>query len=811
MPNGWSGDGEASDARTTNQFASAPASGPARTEVATPPVPSGGLETAPMTEEDGPSSGLTDQPAGPVVPSTQPFHPAPTAVPTPPLTSLQTPASSHRTAETVPLSNLGAPAVPSPKEARVSEVFVSEASLEAGLPAGGQLQPGQILFGRYRVERKLGEGGMGSVWLVHHLELDAPRALKLIVSGIAFDPQARARFRREARVMAKLTHSHAVTIHDARIAHDLAFIEMEYVPGQSLSKSLSSGMPMPLDWTARIVEQLCDVLQAAHDLGIVHRDLKPSNLMLLEGRPPGKEHLKVLDFGIAKILDAEHRDPEDFTTRPGGGLFTPQYASPEQVSGDPVDTRADLYSVGVILYELLTGYRPFSGAGPKLMHDHIATPPPPFASRNPNVAVPVELEHLVLRCLAKNPADRPQSARELAEAFARALPHPGAAGSVAPSLSPAQAARAVQSTLAMPTNLSPTEPFASRSGPAPVALLTPTGPSRPSTLPRPRRRWPIVASLGLIAVTAGLGALTWFGPSQTPPLPEGYKAEDESKLVNGWPAVLIRKADGVRFIRIAGGEFMMGDDTTDNKEDLADERPAHPVVLSDFYLQEAEVTNAEMLHYFEAKGIEAPQRPKRWRDECALIDSKGPKPDKFPAVGISHEMAEDFAHWVGGQLPTEAQWEYAARSRGKPIRFVWGNQEPTKDKRPAYLETLSDESLHTTVGKQYPKDRTEQGIFDLAGNVREWCRDVFAPYVPSSQPLHDPQGPSRERIPGSATTFVLRGGSFATWIYECRTTGPRRANWRIDGSSTSDQLAEDGTAVDLGFRVVIEWPPRAQP
>src|SRR5262249_40690141 len=156
--------------------------------------------------------------------------------------------------------------------------------------------PGQILLGRYRVERQIGEGGMGSVWLVQHLELEAPRALKLIISDIAFDAHVRARFRREAEVMARLNHPNAVVVHDARIAPDVAFIEMEHVRGQSLNKRLTPRVPMPLDWTARILEQLCDVLLVAHEAKVVHRDLKPSNLMLVEGRHPGRETLKVLDF-----------------------------------------------------------------------------------------------------------------------------------------------------------------------------------------------------------------------------------------------------------------------------------------------------------------------------------------------------------------------------------------------------------------------------------------------------------------------------------------------------------------------------------
>jgi serine/threonine protein kinase len=289
--------------------------------------------------------------------------------------------------------------------------------------AEATLVSGKLLFGKYLLVRKLGEGGMGEVWLVRHHDLEIERALKLIVSSVAFDKEMRSRFRREARVMARFGHPNAVAVHDAVIRPDgnAAYIEMEYVKGQSLNKILKPGVPMPLEWIIRIATQLCSVLQVAHEQGIVHRDLKPSNLMLLEGPPPGQEHLKVLDFGIAKIL-GESREQETLVTRPGTTLGTPQYMSPEQISSNSgeLDGRSDLYSVGLILYEMLTGYRPFDSKLHKLIYDTMETPPPPFSAKNRDLKVPAEVERVVLRCLEKSPARRPQSARELSEALRKA-------------------------------------------------------------------------------------------------------------------------------------------------------------------------------------------------------------------------------------------------------------------------------------------------------------------------------------------------------------------------------------------------------
>src|SRR5262245_54172817 len=155
---------------------------------------------------------------------------------------------------------------------------------------GAMLAPGKIISNRYELSRLLGQGGMGQVWLVRDHKIKALRAMKLIVAGIVHDRRARSRFKREPMVMAEITHPNAVSIHDAELAEeDLAYIVMEYVQGQSIDKLFRQGMPMPLDWTARILDQLCDVLETVHGHNpqIIHRDLKPSNLMLLEGRPPG--------------------------------------------------------------------------------------------------------------------------------------------------------------------------------------------------------------------------------------------------------------------------------------------------------------------------------------------------------------------------------------------------------------------------------------------------------------------------------------------------------------------------------------------
>jgi serine/threonine-protein kinase len=302
------------------------------------------------------------------------------------------------------------------------------------------------------------------------------------------------------------------------------------------------------------------------------------------------------------------------------------------------------------------------------------------------------------------------------------------------------------------------------------------------------------------ALTAAAGYLIRRRDSH-PRLPPGYTAVG-LELVNGYPKVIARGPDGPRFIRIEGGTFKMGNDGfagSGSEED--DDQPAHRVELSDFYMQETEVTNGEMEAYFRQTKFPRERWPERWKRFRNLLESEGREFELHPAVGISHAMAADYARWVGGKLPTEAQWEFAARSRGKPIPYVWGD-EPRKTAVYANVNSAGTGDRAWTVKvKDRPRDRTEQRIYDLMGNVREWCRDVWFEYKNSEAPQRNPQGPPPPE--DGRFEYVVRGASHLWWADDkyTTTTRPRRAE-----GLTADELKGDGTAQDVGFRVVIEWP-----
>jgi Tol biopolymer transport system component len=267
-------------------------------------------------------------------------------------------------------------------------------------------------LGHYRVLQKLGEGGMGEVYAAEDLRLHRQVALKILPREMALDPERLQRFQREAQAIAALNHPNVVTIYGVEEADDLHFLTMELVEGKALADLIPPrGFQLPR--FLQIAAPLADAISAAHERGIVHRDLKPSNVMIAEnGR------VKVLDFGLAK-LTRETSGPSETATATAGDLTsrhhvigTAAYMSPEQAEGRPVDARSDIFSLGVVLYEMATGARPFRGdSAISVISSILKDTPPDPASVNP--AVPHDLDRIIRRCLAKDPARRFQSAADL--------------------------------------------------------------------------------------------------------------------------------------------------------------------------------------------------------------------------------------------------------------------------------------------------------------------------------------------------------------------------------------------------------------
>jgi len=309
------------------------------------------------------------------------------------------------------------------------------------------------LADRYRIERELGAGGMATVYLAEDLKHRRRVAIKVLRPGIS-EALAAERFLREVEIAAGLTHSHILPVYDSGQADGLLYYVMPYVAGESLRQKMTREGALPVPEAARLLHEVADALGKAHRAGIVHRDVKPENILLSDG------HALVADFGVAKAVS--EAGSKGNLTSAGMAVGTPAYMSPEQAAGDPhVDHRADLYALGVVAYEMLTGQPPFTGGTPQqILAAQVTTPPPPILGHR--AGLPPSLADLVMRLLAKHPADRPQSAEQL-----------------------------------FPTLEAATTP----SG---VTAALPSLPSEPA---RRSRRWKTLAVVGVLVVAAALGIL----------------------------------------------------------------------------------------------------------------------------------------------------------------------------------------------------------------------------------------------------------------------------------------------------------------
>lgn len=351
-------------------------------------------------------------------------------------------------------------------------------------------EAGTIVAGRYRLERELAQGGMGSIWVARHLRLDVDVALKFMAPEFADSPELRARFEREAKAAALLKSPHAVQVHDYGIDGGAPYIVMELLEGEDLAARLAREGRLSLAATRRIVEDVGKALRRAHEVGLIHRDMKPANIFL--ARQAGDEVVKILDFGIAKTTGVIGGDQ---ATRADALLGSPSYMSPEQVrSSARVDHRTDLWSLGVIAFRCLTGRLPFPEGELGDVFVSICTAPIPRPSEVAPDLGP-DVDRFFARALARPVEQRFQSVSEFIEAFA-ALPGAGSFES-------------------------------GRVGPRSAADLEPTLPSRWTLadaiepVPSPRWRTPALIAAGLTALGL-LAALYWgvWAPASEPTLTE---------------------------------------------------------------------------------------------------------------------------------------------------------------------------------------------------------------------------------------------------------------------------------------------------
>ncbi|MFC9995268.1 bifunctional serine/threonine-protein kinase/ABC transporter substrate-binding protein [Nocardia sp. NPDC127526] len=381
------------------------------------------------------------------------------------------------------------------------------------------LRPGEV-FADYLIERPLGSGGMAEVYLARHPRLPRQVALKLLSSEFYADPDIRARFEREANLVARLDHPNIVAVYDRGIWNDRLWMSMQFIDGTDAGTL--DHRTLPPDRALHIIAETAKALDYAHTVGILHRDVKPANIMLARPSPGHGARVLLTDFGIGRL-----REETQHLTRTGALLATLAYASPEQLSGAPLDPRSDQYSLACTLFRLLSGSTPFEADSiGTLIIGHLQTPPPSVCDRRPGL--PRAVDGVFWQALAKNPADRFGSCMALASAAAVALT-PTATTVFVPG--PANIGTAATAAQSIPANLG-----------RPPAVRTMPGPGSGPSSANPAGRWLAAGILGLVVVLAVAGGIYWSTRDRGAP---GATAPNTS-TTTGSPTAAATLAAGTR-------------------------------------------------------------------------------------------------------------------------------------------------------------------------------------------------------------------------------------------------------------------------
>ncbi len=417
-----------------------------------------------------------------------------------------------------------------------------------------KVKAGSVIAGRYRLVAPLSRGGMGSVWRAEHLSLGSPIAVKLIDASLVEHAEARARFEREARAAAALRSPHVVQILDHGVDKDLPFMVMELLEGESLAGRLHRLRTLPHAQTVRVFQDIGRAMRKAHEAGIIHRDLKPDNIFLVKN--DDLEIAKVLDFGIAKSQEPFGQWAGG--TRTGALIGTPQYMSPEQTQGQPIDSTTDLWALGVIAFECVCGRLPFPSEKPGELILQICAHPMPVPSQI--ARVPPRFDAWFARACSRDPAGRFTSAKELTDALVEVLGAPPSADVSGPvqalSVAPAVSSPPVAAPPAAP--VAPAGPFGPSGTVRPPAPTDPIAPIAPIELPPAMAAPPVSPSVAEPISTTAPTAIR-VPPPQAPAFPPGAGIASPSETADTEHATLLAPRSGGT---MNGGAVMDSDPAT---------------------------------------------------------------------------------------------------------------------------------------------------------------------------------------------------------------------------------------------------------
>ncbi len=580
---------------------------------------------------------------------------------------------------------------------------------------------------------------MGVVFQARHIFLKTSHAIKIILPDlVGNDPMLTTRFRQEALAAAAIRHQNIIAVTDFGVVRGtMPFLVMEFVKGRSLQDILAKEGAMPPQRAFEFISAIAAGVGAAHRQNIVHRDLKPLNIMVQDDVPIS-EGVKVLDFGLAKIKSGELLG--SFIQAQTSGLMgSPFYMAPEQWGDDEPDAHADIYSLGVILYQMLSGEVPFKGSSiPSIMKKHLTVQPPTFHSMG--VSVPPPLEAVVRHALEKELPARIDSVESFLQELRAAMdaapiapaalretvamdPNRTIASLIPPESPPVPTT--TQSRISTDTNFSNSVPSIngadsvhehdpevthvrqSATSPGNAAnTYRPQPVGKPITVdfkPRPIRTPIILITLAVALMAlagAGIGAYFAFGP----------KTQADGPQPTPSPTATPVKAD---LVAIAGGAFMMG-----RKKGPPQETPPHPVTVQPFSMDRTEVSNSEYADFVAATKRSAPAHWAATRPPFGQ--------EMWPVVNISFDDAVAFAAWrskrdgVTYRLPTEEEWEFAARNGERADLYPWGANWQDG-------VAVLKEATPASVGS-HPDGKNVWGVYDLIGNVWEWTSSKVSVY-----------------------------------------------------------------------------------
>jgi serine/threonine-protein kinase len=727
------------------------------------------------------------------------------------------------------------------------------------MPTAHTIDGPPVLEGKYHLDSRLGQGGMGVVYKARHAYLKTLHAIKIILPDlVGNDPQLVTRFRQEALAAAAIRHQNVVNTTDYGVINgNIPFLVMEYVEGESLHDLLAREKKLDPEKAFDLISAICAGVGAAHHQGIVHRDLKPLNIMICNDKPSLSQAVKILDFGLAKIKSGELLG--SFIQAQTTGLMgSPYYMAPEQWSDDEPDSRSDIYSLGVMLFQMLAGDVPFKGSSiPAIMKKHISDPPPAFAEVGLDVAPDLELA--IRHALQKEPARRTPTVEAFVEELKNAIYPPsigihttGAAralpvSSLTVRTEPPRSFVFVDNVAVGPTQedgilllegiqsgnhhlrishdgfddfitdvvcdgkpqrivaeLRVRGSQSSPNIPMPGAVSLPRVDASPSAPTRgfantgdqaepdktiiqswgqtggnifvdsqPAKRSffsPLVIAGIAVVVLFFLGAAGLAGAYMLGFFKTGTAKPPTNGVVSGSPSPSVPPVPNItpEMISVPGGTFKMGR----NDGNHAEEKPEHMVTVDSFLMGKYEVTNEEYYAFIAETGRQP--LPDDWVNGKPRVDF-----EKMPVRFVNVDDVKAFMDWrsqkdgVTYRLPTEEEWEYAARNGSKSNLYPWGDKF---DAKCAFVADPSNQPV--PVGTHSCPD--DWGIQDLIGNVFEWT---------SSHPsLYSDTTASQ---PDAADYQMIRGGSFY------KDPGPKE----LSSTYRLGVLANKRSA-GLGFRLV---------